>query len=151
MCVNGGKPTAVQDVGAAVDFILQRRRVSKIDLMGWSWGTTIMGLYTTQNNYKVNRLVLYAASWISTTPPLGATADKLGAYRTVTREAAKKNRMQLFEAVQQFLDESFTPGQYSRECVTFEVRWVGVAVKRFTLPVSEANDLPASDLPLYLS
>jgi pimeloyl-ACP methyl ester carboxylesterase len=82
-------PTAVKDVGAAVDFILKRRRVSKIDLMGWSWGTTIMGLYTTQNNYKVNRLVLYAPSWISTTPPLGATADKLGAYRTVTREAAK--------------------------------------------------------------
>jgi hypothetical protein len=37
--------TAVKDVGAAVDFILKRRGVSKINLLGWSWGTTIMGWY----------------------------------------------------------------------------------------------------------
>jgi pimeloyl-ACP methyl ester carboxylesterase len=57
--------TAVRDVGAAVDFILKRSSVSKINLLGWSWGTTIMGWYTTQNNDKVNRLVLYApaSSW----------------------------------------------------------------------------------------
>jgi len=42
--------TAVKDVGAAVDFILKRRGVSKINLLGWSWGTTIMCSYTTQNN-----------------------------------------------------------------------------------------------------
>jgi len=81
--------TAVKDVGTAVDFIRKRRAVPKIDLMGWSWGTTIMGWYTTQNNDKVNRLVLYAPSWISTTPSLLNAGDKLGAYRVVTREAAK--------------------------------------------------------------
>ena len=36
--------TAVKDVGAAVDFILKRRGVSKINLLGWSWGTTHHGL-----------------------------------------------------------------------------------------------------------
>ncbi len=81
--------TAIQDVGAAVDFILKHRAVPKIDLMGWSWGTTIMGWYTAQHNDKVNRLVLYAPQWISTTPSLLSTADKLGAYRSVTRDAAK--------------------------------------------------------------
>src|SRR5437773_11585213 len=30
---------AVKDVGAAVDFILKRRGVEKLILMGWSWGT----------------------------------------------------------------------------------------------------------------
>lgn len=54
--------TAVKDVGAAVDFILKRRGVSKINLLGWSWGTAIMGWYTAQNNDKVNRLVLLRAS-----------------------------------------------------------------------------------------
>jgi len=39
--------TAVKDVGAAVDFILKRRGVSRINLLGWSWGTSIMGMYTT--------------------------------------------------------------------------------------------------------
>jgi pimeloyl-ACP methyl ester carboxylesterase len=81
--------TAVKDVSAAVEFILKRRGVSKINLMGWSWGTTIMGWYTAQNNDKVNRLVLYAPQWISTTPSLLNAGDKLGAYRTVTLEAAK--------------------------------------------------------------
>lgn len=81
--------TAIKDVSAAVDFILKRRGVAKINLMGWSWGTTIMGWYTAQNNDKVNRLVLYAPQWISTSTPLLPAGDKLGAYRTVTREAAK--------------------------------------------------------------
>ncbi|HYS51312.1 MAG TPA: alpha/beta fold hydrolase, partial [Burkholderiales bacterium] len=40
--------TAVRDVGAAVDYIRQRRGVAKINLMGWSWGTSIMGWYTAQ-------------------------------------------------------------------------------------------------------
>lgn len=81
--------TAVKDVGAAVDFILKRRGVSKINLLGWSWGTTIMGLYTTQNNDKVNRLVLYAPQWIRNTAALTDSGGKLGAYRSVSRDAAK--------------------------------------------------------------
>src|SRR5437879_10757543 len=35
--------TAVDDVSAALDFILKRRRVQKLNLMGWSWGTCTMG------------------------------------------------------------------------------------------------------------
>ena len=81
--------TAVKDVGAAVDFILKRRGVSKINLLGWSWGTSIMGWYTAQNNDKVNKLVLYAPQWIRTTPSLIQAGSKLGAYRTVSRDAAK--------------------------------------------------------------
>src|SRR5215510_9565715 len=30
---------AVRDVGAAVDFILKRRAITKLNLVGWSWGT----------------------------------------------------------------------------------------------------------------
>jgi pimeloyl-ACP methyl ester carboxylesterase len=84
--------TAVGDVGAAVNFILKRRGVSKIDLLGWSWGTEIMGWYTAQNNAQVNRLVLYAPLWIANSPAPGlapaSPGGKLGAYRSVTRQAA---------------------------------------------------------------
>lgn len=81
---------AVKDVGSAVDFIRKRRGVEKINLLGWSWGTTIMGWYTAQNNAKVNKLVLYAPQWIRTTASLVTTAPgKLAAYRTVSRDAAK--------------------------------------------------------------
>lgn len=78
--------TAAKDVGSVVDFVMQRRGVPKVNLMGWSWGTSIMGLYTTTHNSNVERLVLYAPQWLSTTKP-PADAPPLGAYRTVTRAA----------------------------------------------------------------
>jgi pimeloyl-ACP methyl ester carboxylesterase len=81
--------TAVKDFAATVDFILKRRGVSKLNLIGWSWGTSILGWYTTQHNERVNRLVLYAPMWISTSPPLIDPSVTLGAYRTVTRDAAR--------------------------------------------------------------
>src|SRR6516162_4375349 len=84
-------PTAARDVGAAVEHILQKRGVGKIDLMGWSWGTAIMGLYTTTHNDKVNRLVLYAPLWAFTTrPAIGGGEAPLGAYRTVSKDSARE-------------------------------------------------------------
>jgi pimeloyl-ACP methyl ester carboxylesterase len=41
-----GTDDAVRDVAAVVDFILDRRGVERIDLVGWSWGTTLMGGFT---------------------------------------------------------------------------------------------------------
>ena len=77
---------AARDVAAAVDFIQQRRGVAKINLKGWSWGTSIMGLYTSTHNERVERLVLYAPQWLSTSK-VPANAPPLGAYRTVTGDA----------------------------------------------------------------
>jgi pimeloyl-ACP methyl ester carboxylesterase len=77
---------AVRDVSAAVDYILARRHAAKINLIGWSWGTTIMAAYTAQNNDKVNRLILYAPQWIRSTPsPISE-----GAYRRVSMGPAKE-------------------------------------------------------------
>ncbi|HEX9324042.1 MAG TPA: alpha/beta fold hydrolase [Xanthobacteraceae bacterium] len=82
-------PVAVKDVAAAVDHILQKRKVSKINLMGWSWGTAIMGMYTSEHNDKVNRLVLYAPLWLFNTAPLIGGDGPLGAYRTVSKDSAR--------------------------------------------------------------
>ncbi|MBI4589605.1 MAG: alpha/beta fold hydrolase [Candidatus Rokubacteria bacterium] len=81
---------AVKDVGAVVDHILARRGVSKLNLVGWSWGTTIMGAYAAQNNAKVERLVLYAPLWLLKDPPPIGGQGPLGAYRTVTKEATRQ-------------------------------------------------------------
>jgi pimeloyl-ACP methyl ester carboxylesterase len=78
---------AIKDVGAAVDFILKRRGVSKLNLVGWSWGTAIMAGYTTANNDKVNKLVLYAPLWNLKAPP---PFSGVGAYRTVLRDVARQ-------------------------------------------------------------
>ncbi len=78
---------AVRDVAAAVDFIRQRRGVAQINLVGWSWGTAIMGTYTASNNQKVRKLVLYAPLYVMrSAPPISG----LGAYRSVEREAARQ-------------------------------------------------------------
>jgi pimeloyl-ACP methyl ester carboxylesterase len=81
---------AVQDYAAVVDWVLARRHLAKLDVMGWSWGTTIAGGFAAEQPAKVNRLVLYASVWLShDTPPTGDAA-KLGAYRTVTADQAKE-------------------------------------------------------------
>jgi pimeloyl-ACP methyl ester carboxylesterase len=81
---------AVQDYAAVVDWVLARRHLNKLDVMGWSWGTTIAGGYAAEHPDKVNRLVLYAAVWLShETPPTGEAA-KLGAYRMVTADTARQ-------------------------------------------------------------
>ena len=79
---------AAHDLGAAVDYILRKRKVSKINVMGWSWGTSIAGFYTSAHNDKDSRLVLYAPQWIRNEPP-AANAPPLGAYRLVSKESAK--------------------------------------------------------------
>ena len=77
---------AEQDVGTSVDFILKRRGLSKLNLVGWSWGTAIMAGYTSQNNAKVEKLVLYAPLWEFKTPlPISG----LGAFRSVNEENAR--------------------------------------------------------------
>jgi len=81
--------TAVKDIGSVVDFILKRRNIAKLNLLGWSWGTTLMATYTTQTPAKVERLVLYAPQWIRTTPSLVQTgAGPTPAYRVVRRDQA---------------------------------------------------------------
>lgn len=84
--------TAARDYGAAVDFVRARRGVDKINVLGWSWGTAITALYTSRNNAKVNRLVLYAPVWLRQTKSLTDTGAALGAYRTVTVDAARKRK-----------------------------------------------------------
>jgi len=81
--------TAVKDVSAAVEFIRKRRGVDRIDLMGWSWGTSIMGMYTSRNNDKVHKLVLYAPQWLRQAAALTDSGGKLGAYRSVSMASAK--------------------------------------------------------------
>jgi pimeloyl-ACP methyl ester carboxylesterase len=88
---------AVRDFSAAVDHVLERRGVGRINLMGWSWGTAIAGKYTSEHNDKVHRLVLFAPLWIFRKDAViapapeakGKDAPQLGAYRLVSKDIAK--------------------------------------------------------------
>jgi len=81
---------AVDDVGAAVDFIRRRRNVERIHLIGWSWGTAIMGRYAATHGDKVDRLVLYAPLWQRRVEPLSTRGvDVKTPYRLVNVAAVK--------------------------------------------------------------
>ncbi len=84
-------PFAVRDITAVLDFILKRRNIEKLNLLGWSWGCTLMAITAIQNPGKTARLMLYAPGYLRTTPsPLAQQGPgPLGAYRTVTRDQAK--------------------------------------------------------------
>jgi pimeloyl-ACP methyl ester carboxylesterase len=85
-------PDAVKDITAVLNMVLKRRSVPRLNLLGWSWGCTLMSTTTIQNPDKVARLVLYAPPWLRTTPSVlsqNLGPGPLGAYRTVTREQAK--------------------------------------------------------------
>lgn len=81
--------TAIRDVAAAIDFILRRRGLAKLNLCGWSWGTTLMGAYTAAHNERVNKLVLLAPQWLRTTPSMSDAGGPLGAYRIVSAPDAR--------------------------------------------------------------
>lgn len=78
---------AVNDVSAAVEFILKRRGVQRINLLGWSWGTTTMAGYAAANPTKVERLVLYAPVWY-----LPGSSNFSGAYRSTNGDQLRPNR-----------------------------------------------------------
>jgi pimeloyl-ACP methyl ester carboxylesterase len=77
-------PEAVRDISAAVDFILKRRGVNSVMLVGWSWGTTTAAAYAAENPDKVHRLVLFAPVWLGVQP-----VKYQGAYRTSTYDSAR--------------------------------------------------------------
>ena len=79
---------AIRDVSTAIDFILGRRGVAKLNLMAWSWGTVIVGAYAANHTDKVTRLVLYGPQWLET-PPEGA-GRPLGAYVAAPMATARE-------------------------------------------------------------
>jgi pimeloyl-ACP methyl ester carboxylesterase len=81
---------AVRDIGSVAAFVRARRDVAKINLIGWSWGTTLMARYTNENREAVGKLVLIAPQWLRDTPSLADAGGPLGAYRIVDRSAARR-------------------------------------------------------------
>ncbi len=82
---------AVADYGRVVDYVLAKRKLTSLDVMGWSWGTAIAAGYASTHADKVHRLVLYAPLWLlHGAVALKVDAGKLGAYRRVSRADAEK-------------------------------------------------------------
>ncbi|HET6460148.1 MAG TPA: alpha/beta hydrolase [Syntrophales bacterium] len=51
---------ASQDLNAVVDFILKKRGITKVNLLGWSWGTQYGGMFVMAQPGKVAKYISYA-------------------------------------------------------------------------------------------
>jgi pimeloyl-ACP methyl ester carboxylesterase len=75
---------AIEDIAIVVESIRKRRNASKITLIGWSWGATLIGSYATRHPQNVARLIQYGPPWVCKTPLV--PPGRIRAYRTLTRE-----------------------------------------------------------------
>lgn len=96
----GGQPpavrgiTAVRDIDAAARFICAKDAIGKLNLLGWSWGTTTTAAFAASNRARVHRLVLYAPFYAYDDPEAAALREdparpgrwdpRSGAWRWVT-------------------------------------------------------------------
>ncbi len=80
--------TARRDVDAVVDHIRAETGISRLGLIGWSWGCATMGSYAAAHPDKVQKLVLFAPGWLRDAPSPTDQGGPLGAWRAVSRDAA---------------------------------------------------------------
>lgn len=78
-------PVAARALGAAARYVRRLRGVDAINVLGWSWGTSIAGMYVLGDQQHVRALVQYAPQWLKE-PTVPAPSTTIAAYRTVTRE-----------------------------------------------------------------
>jgi pimeloyl-ACP methyl ester carboxylesterase len=122
---------AVKDLGSAIDFILRRRGVARLSLMGWSWGTVITGAYAAEHGDKVESLVLYAPGWLRTPPSGQAAGRPFGAY-----VAAPPARVRL---------QAGAPDDRKADLMPEFDAWAAAAIA--TDPVGSKQDPPALRSP----
>lgn len=81
-----GTDDGVVDFGATVDYVLDLRGLSQVNVFAMSWGGSVVGAYTAANGDKVRKLSMLAPLWLSEKPiPLDPGGD-LGAYRLIPVE-----------------------------------------------------------------
>jgi len=83
---------AVDDIAAAVTFVLNQHGARMLDLIGFSWGTITASRFAGDNPDKITRLVLYAPIysytrpvWISTDKDEPRDRPRLDAYRLISQ------------------------------------------------------------------
>ena len=103
--------TAVKDLATAIDHVLARRTLQRLDLIGWSWGATIAGVYTAEHNEKVSRLVLYAPQWVRNGAAPNGQAP-LGAYQAWTVQQGRDRLQAGAPAAQR--DQIFPPEWFQK-------------------------------------
>jgi pimeloyl-ACP methyl ester carboxylesterase len=86
----GRTDIGVRDLHSAVEFVLKKLNIAKLNILAMSWGGSVAGAYTSRNNDKVVKLALVAPLWLSATPLPLDPGGRLGAYRYVPVSETRK-------------------------------------------------------------
>ena len=85
---------AMRDIDAAIDYIRSKRKIDKVNIVGWSIGASWCALYATLHPEKVNKLVMFGAIYGKNPTYVKAFGDpanpdrphhEMGAYRYLPR------------------------------------------------------------------
>jgi pimeloyl-ACP methyl ester carboxylesterase len=143
----GDTATARRDVDAVIEHIRTERAVGQVCLIGWSWGCAIMGSYATEHPDKVNKVVLFAPGWLRDAPSPTDQGGPLGAWRAVTRDAARSRWLNGVPEAKR--DDLIPPGWFEAWAdATFAIDPVGAAM---TPPVLRAPNGVVQDGRTYWS
>lgn len=86
----GRTDSGIRDFTAAVNFVLRTSSISRLNVIGMSWGGSVTGAFAVRNGLKVRKLGLVAPQWVSDRPiPLDA-GGMLGGYRVVRAADARE-------------------------------------------------------------
>lgn len=66
---------AVKDVDAVIEHIKKNRKVDKVNIVGWSWGTVVAMQYAIDHGDKLNKLVLYGGMYSFDLPMLTSSME----------------------------------------------------------------------------
>ena len=72
---------AKDDLRAAVDYVLKQRDASRVNLLGWSWGTQYGGMFVMEHPEKVERYASYAQMHVNS-PDVAKRRARIDAFRS---------------------------------------------------------------------
>lgn len=79
----GRTESGIRDFSAAVNFVLRTSGISRLNVIGMSWGGSVTGAFAARNGLKVRKLGLVAPQWVSDQPIALDAGGVLGGYRIV--------------------------------------------------------------------
>lgn len=79
---------AVTNVEAVVQHILDHIGRPSLSLLGWSWGTTLMGAFAAAQPDRVTKLAQIAPQWLRDTPSPSDPGGSIGCYRDIDADSA---------------------------------------------------------------
>jgi pimeloyl-ACP methyl ester carboxylesterase len=116
---------AVEDLDAAIRYILAVSGARQVALVGWSWGATITAALAAQAPDYIQRLVLYGAQWMRETSQMVTPQALSQSYRVIDPE--------------RLVDRWFSGLKPAHQKTVLERGWVGTLTEALKVQNRDAN------------